>query len=191
LHRGRNAPSDEARVPAGTADLVLKLRTGGSVQGQIVDGQTRAATPCELLFTNLAEEHGMATRNSNDGTFELESLLPGSYLVSARTTDGRHARRRVDVRAGEAVAGVELVLDPGAKLLLRDAGRGRGCSYKVFAGGDCVASSHIDPHGSETCVVPAGALEVRWKNYATKFEETQTITLAVGEQGELTWNGEP
>jgi hypothetical protein len=191
MRHGEFAPSDEVRAAAGASGVVLRLRAGGSLRGRAIDARTRAPTPCEVTLAALDESLGATVSGSRDGTFALECLLPGSYVLSAKTTDLRFAHRRVEVRAGVSIDTFELVLAPAAQVALHFSGAGSSANYSVSIKGDRIASGTLPPGASETCVVPAGTLEVRWSIAKTELEHSQSFSITPGETRELAWDGKP
>ena len=191
MHHGEFAPSEETRADTGATDVVLRLRAGGTLRGRVIDARTRQLTPCELSLAALDENFGGVVSGSRDGTFAFESLLPGWYVLSARTTDSRHAHKRVEVRPGVSIDNLELVLAPAAQLTLRYSGAEGNAGYTVSINGDPIAYGTLQAGTAESCVVPAGTLQVRWNVFKTDREHTQSLTMAPGETRDVEWAGKP
>jgi protocatechuate 3,4-dioxygenase beta subunit len=191
MHRGPHAPSEDVVVEAGTDDIVLHLRTGGAIRGRVVDGRTHEAAACEISLATSEPVLGGTRTDSRDGTFAFEGVLAGSYVVSARTSDGRHGRLRVAVPTGIALDNLEVLLEPGAKLELNYTGNTPFCSFTLSADGDRIDFDNVEPGTPNTRIVPPGTIEVRWRIHSLDFEQTQSVTLAPGEQRSLTWKGKP
>ena len=83
------------------------------------------------------------------------------------------------------------MLAPAAQLTLRYWGAEGTASYTVSITGDPIASGTLQPGTSETCIVPAGALEVRWNIAKPSLEHSQSLTIAPGETREIEWAGKP
>src|SRR6185295_1675805 len=117
-----------------------------------------------------------------------------TYAISVRTDDGWCGRAMgLVVRAGETLRGVEIVVEPGATLKLRYLGQAAFANYTVSIEGVPCAVDGIQRGTVATVVVPAGKLEVRWsENPASgQYEDSQPVTLAVGEEREMVWSGRP
>ncbi|HTF90162.1 MAG TPA: carboxypeptidase-like regulatory domain-containing protein, partial [Planctomycetota bacterium] len=194
--RGRGekyAASLPARAAAGAEGVDLQLRLGASIAGRVVDGTTLASAECRLILSrpDLPDGNWVMT-SSRDGAIHFVGLLPGSYLVSARDGGGSIGMSRlIRVAEGEAVEGVEIKLERGAKLRLRYAGEVKRGGYVLFAAGLPINFNRLESGMSAEETVPAGTIDVRWSTPMSPLTKTQTLTIAVGEERELVWDGKP
>lgn len=185
------AGSERVTANGGARDVILQLRAGGSIHGRVVDA---SGTLCasELALTGDAGTFGIRTMRTDDGTFELGSLLPGTYAVLATTNDALcSCRTGIVVREGETVEGIEIALAPAAKVSLRYDGDKANCSYELRHSGARIEWDGMHRGAISDCVVPAGEIEIRWSTYPESATHTDTITLAAGESREVVWDGKP
>ena len=186
-------PSIARSFQSGTDGIVIQLRVGGSIEGMAVGD----ASP-QLQETSFAIARTDGTRSgrwmyeSDDGAFRFSGLLAGSYVISAR--DGAGAigiSDAISLAEGQALKGVEIKLVPGAKLELRYAGGSKHAACEVFAAGSPINFVMLEKGESTIVAVPAGAIELRWKEWESQVETTQTITVELGEAREFVWDGKP
>lgn len=112
--------------------LILRLATGGTVQGVVVDESGAAVTPFTVgieSFTPLRGRGGgpRGSHNYDDpsGAFRWEKLAPGSYVLSASAAGKPPSRSApVDVQAGATTSGVRIVLAKGGVIVGRVADPG-------------------------------------------------------------------
>ena len=95
------------------------------------------------------------------------------------------------MRPGVSIDNLELVLAPAAQLTLRYFGAEGTAGYTVSINGDPIVSGTLQPGTSETCIVPAGALEGRWNMAKPSLEHSQSLTIAPGETRTADWAGKP
>ena len=117
------APSAPVSVVEGK-HLVLQLKSGGSIEGVVVDERGAGVSPFTLGIESFVPERGRmrpsgGARNEEDlrGGFRWEKLAPGSYVLTASAA-GRPAVRSepIDVHAGAVSRGVRIVLAPGGAI---------------------------------------------------------------------------
>jgi hypothetical protein len=118
------APSDAARVTEGRR-LTLRLGAGGSIAGSVVDERGSAIDSFSLGIESFVPAHGAgAHRNGatpfRSGSFRLERLVPGTYVLTASAPGKPPARSDpIDVRGGAVVDGVRIVLTAGGVVVGR------------------------------------------------------------------------
>ena len=189
--RGPYAMSEDVHATAGDSDIVLRLRVGGSIHGRVVD-TTRQPRECELTVARAEEEFGLMMTTSRNGVLDFTGLLPGTYTVSAKASDGSCGRRSgLIVRAGELIDDVEIVLEPGARLKLRYDGPERYGPYQILLDGVACSSDGAERGKDQVVIVPAGEIEVLWNSRDPKSKHSQKLTLRAGEEREVVWDGKP
>jgi hypothetical protein len=107
--------------------LVLRLGTGGAIQGIVVDESGAVLTPFVVgieSFTPLhgrgGERHGSHNFDDPGGAFRWDKLQPGSYVLTASAAGKPPARSAsIDVQAGATTSGVRIVLAKGGILVGR------------------------------------------------------------------------
>ena len=185
---GHHAKSESVQAVAGDSAIELRLRSGGEIRGRVVDA-TGKPRECELILAAEGEKSFMMS-GTRDGTLQFAGLLPGTYTVSARTGDGQCARRTgLLVRGGETIDGVEIVLEPGARLRVQYDGPERSSTYEVVVGGAVFTADGIERGKSVTVIVPAGEIEIRWGGTDGGAMRSQRLTLAVDEERKVMWTG--
>jgi membrane-associated protease RseP (regulator of RpoE activity) len=158
------SPSDAAKVVEGKG-LLLRLKSGGGIQGVVVDDHGGTSAPFNVGIEAFVPARGKAAVRTNlhsfedaSGRFTWERLAPGTYVLSAAMA-GRPPVRSdpIDVRAGVVTTGVRIVVPPGGSV----AGHVYGVA-RVPVGGARIrfdaASSVID---SKASTVTDGAGQYR------------------------------
>lgn len=117
------APSDEV-TPSGQGTISLRLKAGGSIAGTVVDDGGVAITAFSVgieSFTPATGDREFSVRSGPaksyedpSGSFLLEKLAPGSYVLSVGTGGRPPVRSQsIEVRAGEAIKNLRIVLVRG------------------------------------------------------------------------------
>jgi hypothetical protein len=190
---GRYAPSEPVVAQAGEEDILLRVRAGGTIRGKVTDASGRARASDLLLAPDGDARSWIGTTTKDDGSFELEGLLPGSYSLTA-VASGDLCGRRSGLRAspGETLDGIVVRLEAGARLKLRYTGGEPYGNFTLMLGGEVIGGDGIERGGSSLRVVPAGEIEVRWSDEPRDPEPfVQRITLGAGQERELVWDGKP
>jgi len=152
--------SEIAVVREGTQDVLLRLRTEGSIRGLVVraDGARVAGAQLELFGTEVSKA---SIRSDVNGTFRFPALEPGRYQVVART-DGIEVgcQHELTVEAGATVE-TEIRLERGAELRLRVAARhGEWLAFRVRSQGLLVRAGSMKAGTEQFLAVPAGSVSV-------------------------------
>jgi hypothetical protein len=186
---GIDAPSDPVTARAGDKDVILRLRAGGGIEGKVIDAKTGEGcrAECACLPSNQSDMKGGSYSSSNqDGSFQWSGLEPGSFELTARTSDGRTARAKgVIVSAGEKASGIVLSLEPGAKLRLRYDGDQEGAWSEVQSDGIRVAGDALVKGTPSVQIVPKGKLTVILFHKAGVTVCTREVEVAAGEEKEV------
>ena len=183
LRRGSHAQSESVEVTAGRSDLVLTVREGGSIAGEVIDPANGARVESEVsLCRTNPDTDRWSIATSRDGAFDFGAVMPGTYAVSARTRDGRAGSRGgIVVAPGARVEGVRVELSAGARLELAYEGTASYAHCRIYANGEPVTATSFERGTIESAIVPAGAIEVKWREHdAYDVEFVQRTTLAAG-----------
>ena len=119
-----NGDEGSANVVAGTAEITISVKPGGTIHGRVVDGKgtpianarVNAGSGHRTEITNGMVTSGAAAVTSATGEFDLTGLAASDYLLSVLDR-GRpvpmksKATAKVALAAGEHKTGVELVVD--------------------------------------------------------------------------------
>jgi len=117
---------ENRNAKAPTRDLVVDLPQGGRITGRVIDKTTRRPIPSFQAGVSMSRSGGgmafamppmMHEFTSDDGTFTLENVAPGSNEINV-TAPGyvRGRMSGVNVEDGKTVADLEIALDTGARV---------------------------------------------------------------------------
>jgi len=116
------APSDVVRIVEGQR-LALRLRTGGTLEGAVVDARGRSLPSFSVGIESYVGAHGANPRGKGPrpfegGSFRWEGLAPGTYVLTAVAPNKPPGRSdAVEVRAGAVTSGVRIVLGAGGTVV--------------------------------------------------------------------------
>jgi hypothetical protein len=183
-----HASSDRVEADAGSEDVVLRLRPGGSLRGRVVDSRTGEGCPAELHLAARGPPRGWSGdmtgwTSRDDGTFDADALEPGLYDLCAGTMDGRFGMlRAVGVRAGAETGDLIVSVVPAGRVRLRCEGSRPSVLGRVFADGVPISFERIVKQGEPLSVLaPAGAVEVRFRSPESDSLETRVVEVRAGE----------
>ncbi len=186
------ADSLSVEAESGSTDIVLSLRAGGQIFGEVVDALTGELCECQIGWGRAdakLDDPGefWTMRHSSEGILRLGRLLPGTYVVTARTRNGKTATRKdIEVESGAIVDEIRLELVPGAKLDLLYEGTAPYVHCKVILAGTVVDFVSFETGKIETLVLPAGALELHWSESSSPTEYVEPVMLEAGEELRVT-----
>lgn len=188
------ASSDFVTANAGDENVVLRLRAGGTIEGKVVDATSGEGCRAELRCTGTGSARGGwgMSPPQDDGSFQLQSLVPGTYDLIARAHDGRVAiSRGIVVDAGSRVTGVVLTLELGGKVRVRYDGTPASAAYDVLRDGVRIASGSLEKGVSSVQVVPKGRLSIELRRVGDTAKQSREIEVAPGEEKEVVFNDAP
>ena len=154
---GGLANAEPVTVPAGTTDLVLKMRPGGCVAISVLDSRGNPAAGLMVWVMSEATSEGdLGVMTEEQGKAKLGGRPPGSYTLSAASKEGEFAcARGVQVAASGANTEVELRLEPAARLNLRVLPEmPKGVDVQILQGGKRIGHGLVG--GDPLVVVPEG-----------------------------------
>jgi len=153
----------QKNVTPPAADIVIVLKTAGTVRGRVEDGDTKRPVTDFTIFRGgprggggiqiaLGRGGGDQTFQSDDGSFELTDVPPGKWTIRGAAAGYRSAEASgVEVGEGETKEGVVLSLKKGG-----------GLSGRVIdPRGAAVANASVTWHPAETGGGPMGAAMAR------------------------------
>lgn len=188
---GKYAASPTVSARAGDSDIVLRVALGASLAVRVVDANGDPRT-CDVVVSPSGDEFGWLMSTAQKGATRFDGLSPGTYSVRARTSDGLFGQRlRLVLHAGETLEPIEVRLDLGAKLTLRYVGDQSAASFEILSAGETLAGDGLIRGTDSLQVVPAGTIEVRWRQASSNDVVSRRVTLTAGEERELVWNGKP
>jgi hypothetical protein len=103
---------------------MVRLAAGGGIAGSVLDERGAAVDSFTVAVESIAAPHGVVPHvkpgTFQHGSFRLERLVPGSYVLMA-STQGRPPARSdpIDVRASAVTDGVRIVIAAGGVVVGR------------------------------------------------------------------------
>lgn len=112
------APIEPVRARASDGPIVIRMQLGSAIRGRVFDPASGASVACDFVVSRVDAVMDEISGSTNDtGEVGSNGLAAGEYVISAVSSDGRSgASRRVRVRAGEEIQGVDVPLTPLAEL---------------------------------------------------------------------------
>ena len=186
---GNATRTEPVFAEAGAKDLVLRFAPGGILSGRITDARTGQAVPYAIrLISHQAPTaaKSLSSLGEKRDSYRIEGIEPATYTVVAHSGgDAVAVVSGVEIRAGEETAGIDLFVEPGARLRVRVEGEYEYVTVGVYRGTSVEAYGALQPGEVWDEVVPAGAVEVRvW----TRDEERQarrTVDGIAGQENEV------
>ena len=170
-------------INAPAKDVVLLTRTGAEVAGKVID-QSGAGVQSAITIGGDGGSLSI-TRTQPDGAFRFDGLEPGRYTVFASTTAGQAGvMPGVMLSTGTPVTGLEVVLEPGAKLRIRYEGSGVG-SASIRRNGANIGGDGIEGGRNKTQVVAPGRIAVSFRYPGREQPEVRELDIAKGEDREI------
>jgi hypothetical protein len=192
---GMECSSMPVNANAGDEGVSLKLRSGGNIEGKLVDASGNESLHGEIMYKHRDTTMNGCTFTPThpDGTFRLEGLGPGTYDLVARIGDGRFAMSRdIVVEAGVRVSGIVLALERGAKLTVRYEGANPLGWFQVRRDGMDIAMDTISSkQTSQVQIVPAGKLTISLHLDERADALVRDVDVAAGEEKEVVFKGDP
>ena len=186
------AASSVVAARPGVHEVVIRLRSGHTVQGIVVDDQGRAESRpvVKLIPVDNLRDHGWSEKRTNSSPFEFSSLEQGSYCLVATSLDNQYvATHALDVVDGTECERVVLALAPAGSLDVHFAGNGIA-NYRVLLNGTPVADGGMTSGHSTKHTVPIGTLILRIEvtsEAGTRSTRDCQVIVAPGETTEFTY----
>jgi len=172
-------------VLAGTRGVVLRVTLGAALRGRLVDADGREQTGGRIEVTQVegGESAAAWAMTVNRARFDLAGLSAGTYDVLVVARGAMACSARVELRAGEQRE-IELRLEAGATLALENQAN-EDITVELRAEGRLVGSHPLARASSRRWTVPAGTLEVRYRDAEQRPLATQALELRPGEERTL------
>jgi RNA polymerase sigma factor (sigma-70 family) len=171
----------------GSAEVSFRLIPAGSISGRVVDADDQGVAGAEVVFSEAGSGFlaDGTTTTGPDGSFEFNDLVPGEYLVRARSgpLSGKQLVP-VAVLAAMRAEGVVVRISEGLSVqgLVRDAeGRPFGPAVIVIAETEFVPGRPIARAAADGTFRIDGLLPGSYRLEAVKpgfFAETARVTVA-------------
>ncbi len=175
-------------VEAGSSDVVLQLRRGRILKGEvrdIVTGERRRADVRISSPIDGARSHGgglvdnLRGASANYGTFEIQGLGPGRHYLCATSPDGRVGTVSVNIEEEDEARDIVITLDEGANLQIRNEIQCESAVVKVWLGEHYVGRDWMSSKQEDLISVPPGDLRVVLEASGNVYE--QEVHLSRGE----------
>ncbi|HVS09590.1 MAG TPA: carboxypeptidase-like regulatory domain-containing protein [Planctomycetota bacterium] len=182
----RDARSDTVLAESGERDVLLRLRVGGRVAGQVVDGSTGLPSSADVSLCPIGEA-GMMVSPFTNPEFHFEGLPSGTYALLARSGEEVGWLAGVDLRPGEERTGLRILLQPGAGLRVWNR-TARWTAFLVQFDGYWIDASGIESGSQRRAFLPAGHVAVRL--HQGEIERTIEVDLVAGEVRDISFEDE-
>lgn len=131
----------------------------GVVSGRVLD-QSRTPVAARVAAVYASGSHAQVCES--DGTFSLGPLPEGTFSLRAATGDGQVAvLSGLALSKGQGIANLEVLLEPGATLLLSYEGSAESYRCALFHDGERVDDFTLRKGVQESVVVPAGRIPMQ------------------------------
>ena len=155
----RQAPSDPIDVRSGATGVVLKLKPGGVISGQVVDALTGSGLQSKIGLGQIEFGSTTWTLTEADGSFKFNGKEVGQYQLIASTEDGRIGMLQTAVSTiGASVEGLKVGVSPGGAVRVRYRGPWATASFMAFSGGVNLYRGTLRNSETKTFTAPAGML---------------------------------
>lgn len=185
--RELTSPVVEAR--AGDDAVALQLATGASIRGRVNGIEPGGADLPWLQLRGDGLLVGYSVRCSEDGSFRFDELTDAVYTLTATQNGGWIAARSgITVRGGQSLTGIDLQLQPAAKLVLERA-TSAPIRVRILHGGDVVDHALLNDDEPQTRLLIPGATVIEVLSATDAERERHALTLAPRETRKLTVGG--
>jgi hypothetical protein len=159
----QDADSEPVVANAGDADIVLHLRAGAEISGQVIGedgvGVSAGLSVCDRESTPRS---GRGRHTNPNGNFLVRGLAAGAFDIAATTDDGRIGlRERVGVAEGARVRDVIIRVTSGGRVRVRHTGPEASVDLEVLQHGALLATGHALRNMPCEFVVPPGTVVIR------------------------------
>ncbi len=180
------ASSAQVEATTGDSDVVLQLRTMGSVLVSVVDpaGGSVADVPVLLGGANFVG----STRADDKGICNFVGVESGTIYAAASTADGRWAQRTGLALVGGEPLRVELVLEPGVRARLRCGTSQKPASFSVERAGSVLAFVEANAGAVVDFTLPIGRSTLRALVPGTGYVDRE-VDVVAGSSPEFVYDG--
>jgi hypothetical protein len=130
-------PLQEIQIAGPVRDLELRLDGGAAVSGQIRGLSSQDLAHVHLVATRTGVPGEQEGRADSQGSYRIDDLAAGDWLVLARMPDGRMAQGQVTIASGARAVALDLEFAGGVTLsgrVLAGASPIAGAVVRVLAG---------------------------------------------------------
>jgi hypothetical protein len=169
-HGDADSPGVAARP--GQDDVVLRLGKGASISGRVLGDDGNGVAGILRIGKHGSTSWGIEELTvANDGSFQLDGLAPGSFDLSARTTNGWIGYvGPIEVAPGGAAKDLIVHVSAGGKVRVREDGPEKMVSVSILQRGTEVAGDYPVMGVARELAVPLGSVVVRVRYYDDEGE---------------------
>lgn len=170
-------------VAAGNADLVLRLRHGGSIAATVVDSATGRRVQASVKLYRNGETGWTRTAARVDRPARFRGLQPGDYTVQATTGDGLVGVARVyDLATSTEPTKVEIELYDAARIRIACGQEiaGGDLSVELRGEGGFRADASLPAPGDVEVLVPADEYWIRVEGRGELDAAETTLSVEAG-----------
>jgi len=182
-----DAESEPVLAESGDRDVLLRLRIGGRVEGQVVDGITGLPRSADVSIRPRDKPDMVLSGSSGHSEFHFESLPAGTYGILARSGVNVGWLAGLDLGPGEARTGLRVELERGSGLRVWNRSDRWGY-FEVRLDGYWIETLGVAGGDQSRAWLPAGHAEVRL--HLGETERTIEIDLVAGEEREISFQEE-
>jgi hypothetical protein len=162
LGGGEHVDSDEVEAAAGDEGLILKLKIGTTISGEVVcadcgqDAQLRISLLGDRIEWQTPRGYGSSR------TFEFGGLPSGTYGVLAQCEPDRAGIvRGIHAEVGRDPGKVRVELTTGAVLVVRYSGKNERCNFRLFLDDLATGGEDVERNATRRIIVPPGIVKLR------------------------------
>ena len=152
-------------LSAGTENVEIELRIGGSIEGSVRDVSGKLVEGVQVRAFGFESDMPNSARGNQfswDGKYKLEGLDDGLYALLATTNDGRIATLRgVRVNRAKTTQAPNLILAGAQRVRIRYEGQHESCDLLVTYEDATLSYVRHEPGTTETFLAPLGHLQVK------------------------------
>jgi hypothetical protein len=179
--------SEPVLARPGDEDVILHLRSGGAISGQIVGADEEQFDGWLVVVSRLGLPSWSATRIDSQGAFELRGIEPGIYDLLAETDRGRVGYLRdISVDVDSECLDLLIELQPSATLLCRIEGDVTG--IRAYQEDELVGVEIGDPSSPCKLRLPTGISLVCYgpsDRDPNEWSDSLSVDLSPGEEREV------
>ena len=163
-------------VQAGDSGIELALRPGASLSGRVLGLPEGAAGKQWVTLRGTGQPLTMTSVGKN-AAFAFQGLLLGTYSLSIATDGGQIGMLSgITLSPGEKLTDLELLLEPGGRLLVYYSGAKKYGQLQVRKAGVAVAADGLQSGSEKRLTLPTGEIEV------VLLDETRKVFISAGQE---------
>lgn len=179
--------SEPTSVAVGDEHVILRVRAAAKLQGKVLDAVARSG--CGARVRIQASERfmfGEAESDSSDGSFTIYRLEPGRYDLIARAGDGRMGTQRdIEVSANGPTVGLEVLVEPPARLRLRYDGASEQAWVRVTSAGLFIDNVNLKRGIFSETNAPSGSITLEFYRAVEPQPQRRELELTSRETREI------